>query len=137
MSLLRINRQPTRRQLLVFGLAWLTVFGALAGRLGQSGRPAATAAAALLAAAVPLVGLASAEWLRRIYVGLSCAVYPIGFVVSHVILALVYYVVLTPIGWLARLGGYDPLARRFDPAAPTYWRARPAPKPAESYLRQN
>ncbi len=36
--------------------------------------------------------------MRAVFVGMSYLAWPIGFVVSHVILALVYYLVFTPIG---------------------------------------
>ena len=42
-------------------------------------------------------------------------------VVSPVILAVLFYGAITPIGLLARLTGHDPLKRRIDPAAKTYW----------------
>ena len=137
MSLLRLNRQPSRRQLRVFAAAWLAVFGVAAARLWLAGRhPLAAEVVAAAAAAAPLLGLASTTALRWLYVALSYAVYPVGFVVSHVILAIVYYLVLTPIGLAARLAGHDPLARRPDGRATTFWRARTEPKPPESYLRQ-
>jgi hypothetical protein len=71
-----------------------------------------------------------------VYLGLSYATYPIGFAVSHVILVLVYCVVLTPIGLTMRLFGYDPLARRFDAGAKTYWTPRNKAKTVESYFKQ-
>jgi hypothetical protein len=137
MSLIRINRQPSRSQLLVFGLAWLVFFGALGATLWLRGRTVPATVAAALAAGVPLAGIFLPRMLRHLYVGLSYAVYPIGFVVSHVILAVLYYLVVTPIGLVLRLGGYDPLARRPAPGASSYWRDRGAPKPAASYFRQH
>jgi hypothetical protein len=50
-----------------------------------------------LAVAVPAVGWFSPRFLRLVSVGMSYAAFPVGFVVSHVVLALVYYGVLTPI----------------------------------------
>jgi hypothetical protein len=35
-------------------------------------------------------------------------------------LAVVYFLVATPAGWLSRLV-HDPLSRRRDPTATTYW----------------
>ena len=42
-------------------------------------------------------------------------------VVSPVILAILFYGAITPIGLLSRLFGYDPLRRRIEPAARSYW----------------
>jgi hypothetical protein len=40
---------------------------------------------------------------------------------SHIILALVYYIVLTPIGVFMRMLGKEPLSLRFDRNAESYW----------------
>ena len=58
-------------------------------------------------------------------------------VVSPVILAIMFFAVFTPIGWIMRLSGKRPLHLRFDPAANSYWihRAPPAPPPG-SFDRQ-
>jgi hypothetical protein len=58
-------------------------------------------------------------------------------VVSHVVLAIVYYLVVTPIGLVMRLVGYDAMKRRFDGEATTYWVHRPDnAADAKSYFRQ-
>ena len=52
------------------------------------------------------------------------AALPIGWTISHVVLAAVFYVVMTPIGILMKMLGHDPMQRSFDRAAPTYWLER-------------
>jgi hypothetical protein len=137
MSLIRINRNPSGRQLAVFALAWL-VFAAAAGAvLWHHGHLAAAASVWELAAAVPIIGVISRRLLRLIYLGLCYAAYPVGFVVSHVAVALVYYLALTPIGLTMRLLRYDPLKRAFDRSAQTYWVRRGEKKPVENYFRQS
>jgi len=54
---------------------------------------------------------------------------------SHVVLAVVYHVVLAPIGLVRRLLGGDPLRRRFDRGADTCWIERGEPPDASSCLR--
>ncbi len=44
----------------------------------------------------------------------------LSFISTRVILALVYFLVLTPIGFIKRLSGWDPLHRR-APASDSYW----------------
>lgn len=73
---------------------------------------------------------------RPMYMGWMYLVFPIGFVVSLVLLALVYFVVLTPIALMLRLAGKDPLARKFEPGAPTYWADRPKPPSSDRYFNQ-
>jgi len=57
--------------------------------------------------------------------------------VSAVVLAIIYLVVITPMGLFRRLTHKDALQRVFDPAAPTYWTDREEPSPrAETLPRQ-
>lgn len=58
-------------------------------------------------------------------------------IVNPVVMALLYFTTLVPIGLLMRLCGKDPLNRSFDPAAKSYWieREPPGPEP-ESMKRQ-
>jgi len=56
-------------------------------------------------------------------------------IVSPVILAILFYGVITPIGLLSRLFGHDPLRRRIDPAAPSYWIDRPPPGAGKSSMK--
>jgi|CZKI01.1.fsa_nt_gi hypothetical protein len=137
MSLIRINRNPSGRQLLVFGVAWLVLLGLFGWQTWPRGRHWAAEAAWALAALVPLAGLISRRFLRLVYLALSYATFPLGFVVSRVILALVYYLAVTPIGLTMRLFHYDPLSRRFDPKAQSYWIRRDGTKPPESYFQQS
>ena len=51
-------------------------------------------------------------------------------VISPVILGILFYVCVTPIGMLMRMSGRDPLRRKFEPAAKTYWITREPPGPA-------
>jgi len=55
---------------------------------------------------------------NRAWMGVAEA---ISFVMTRVVLALVFFLVLTPIGLVKRLTGWDPLRRRGSPA-PSYWR---------------
>lgn len=69
---------------------------------------------------------------RPVYVGMSLAVYPIGWVLSHVILLAVFMLVVTPIALLLRALGQDPMQRRFDPSMPSYWVPH---RPADDFRR--
>ena len=138
MSIVRINRNPTRKQLNQFGFIWLG-FMAFFGAVAWFKFDAPTAARVLwvAAAVVPILGWPAPSFMRLVFVGMSYAAWPIGFVVSHVVLALVYYLVFTPIGLLLRVFGYDPMERRADPNAAGYWveRAREE-RDSRSYFRQ-
>jgi hypothetical protein len=137
MSVIQVNRDPSRRQLNQFGGLWLvffSFFGALAYfRADNHGLGIGLWVAA---AVVPVVGWLVPRFMRLVFVGMSYLAWPIGFVVSHVILAVVYYLVLTPIGLAMRLFAYDPMHRRLDREAATYWIERDGAPAARRYFRQ-
>ena len=138
MSIIRINRDPTRPELFVFGLIWLLFFGVVAAVVwGRGGARLVALGMGAAAVIVPLLGMLSPRFLRIVYLGMAYAAFPIGFVVSHLLLAVVYYLVLTPTGLLMRAFGYDPMSRRFDPGAPSYWVSRKGPPSADRYFRQS
>jgi len=137
MPLIRINRNPSPRQLVVFGLAWLVFLGLWGWASWHRGRHGSAEAIWALAASVPVAGLALPRFLRLVYLATSYLTYPVGFVVSHVVLALTYYLALAPIGLTMRLFRYDPLCRGFKPSATSYWKARGGPRPPEDYFRQS
>jgi hypothetical protein len=137
MSLIRISRNPSARQLKVFAAAWLLFLGLAGAASWLRGRHPTAELLWALACAVPLAGAANPASIRLVYVGLSHATYPVGLVVSHVVLAIVYFLVVTPIGLAMRLFRNDPLARKFEPGRKSYWILTPTERPPESYFKQD
>jgi len=76
------------------------------------------------------------QLLKWVYIGWMWAVFPIGWLIAHILLAVVYYGVLTPVGLLLRLAGHDPLQRRPDWQATSYWRPRTRQRKPSDYFRQ-
>ena len=66
---------------------------------------------------------------------LSVAFVPIGFILSHVLLAGVYYLVLTPIALFFRITGRDMIGKKLDKNAKSYWIERSGDRPAASYFK--
>ena len=89
-------------------------------------------------ALLALLGLAAPKMLKPVYLGWMAMALVLGIVVSTVILTLFFFVVITPIGLLARLLGKDFLAQKLDRAAKTYWlpRDRAAARNPADYERQ-
>jgi Saxitoxin biosynthesis operon protein SxtJ len=56
-------------------------------------------------------------------------------VVSPVVLGLVFYLCITPIGFLMRLFGKDPMRLKLEPEAETYWIPREPPGPPPESLK--
>ena len=146
MALLAVNLHPTRRDLRQFGVIALVIFGLLGawilwrGTLFGIDLGTAGATIAYVLWGVGLVsGVLSAvapAANRPLYVTLIVLTYPIGFVVSHVILAVIFYGMITPIGLVFRLAGRDALRRRFEPDVASYWVAHRGPESVGRYFRQ-
>ena len=60
----------------------------------------------------------SRSLIYRSWMGLF---YPIGWIVSHLVMTLLFYLVFTPVGLLMRATGHDPLNRLFDSRMESYW----------------
>ena len=129
------NSEDRARQLL--GLLLPGLF-ALSGGSVRLGVDPWTVAAALWAVAVLTAAMIwiSHEAGRRFYVGWMLAAVPIGWSLSHLVLGAVYYLVLTPIGLIMRLTGYDPMRRRYDRSATTYWIERKTQTDPSRHFRQ-
>jgi|CXWL01.1.fsa_nt_gi hypothetical protein len=53
----------------------------------------------------------------------------LGRIVTPVIMGAIYFGILTPIAWVARRRGVDPMRRNFDHSAKSYWIERTPPGP--------
>jgi ABC-type uncharacterized transport system permease subunit len=136
-GVIKINLNPSRRQLALFGVVWLLFFGGVTAVVrSRGGSPPAVVALAALAVLVPAAGWVLPGLMRIVYVGMACLAFPIGFVVSYALLAAVYYLLITPMGLLLRMLGYDPMKRRFDAAAQSYWVPHEDNEDPERYFRQ-
>lgn len=75
--------------------------------------------------------------LKWVYIGWMSMAFVLGFVMAHVILTLFFFLVLTPVGLLARLTGKDFLSLKLDRRAPSYWIPHERkPKSPADYERQ-
>ncbi len=137
MTLVDINWRPSRGQLRVFALL-LIVFFAIVSWLVYRWTDSTRTAAAIfaVAAAVAVAGLIVPKLIHGVYVVWMALAFPIGFVISHLAMALVYYGLFTPLGLLMRLFGRDAMQLRFDRAAKSYWKRRPETTDSKRYFRQ-
>lgn len=135
--MIEINTDPSRRQLLWFGPLFALFCGVLGGlmiwKLSAAG---AAYVIWVLAGAILVVYYLVPSWQKPLYLGWLYAALPIGWVMSHLLLAIVYYLVVTPIGLVMRLCRYDPLDRRFDRSRNTYWIPRQPNSDDRRYFRQ-
>jgi hypothetical protein len=75
-------------------------------------------------AALLVLGLIAPGVLRpvyRVWMGLAVV---LGFVMTRVLLTILYLLAFTPVGWLRRTFGQSPILTRPDPDTPSYWMTR-------------
>ena len=129
--------KTTNRDLRKFGLLVGGVFAVLGLIWWARGKPLfpwfLTPGAVLLA-----FGLAWPLALKYVYIAWMSLAIVLGFIVSTVLLTFFFFLVITPIGLIARLVGKDFLGLKLDRQAPTYWLPRDGktPKTPADYERQ-
>ena len=132
-----IKTSYSRRELMWFG----PLFALFAGLVGgvaswKFDAPGFAKWVGLVSAAIVAIYYAVPPLRKPIFVAWLAAVFPIGWVVSHLLLSVVFYLVVFPIGLLVRLFGYDALRRRREPDAESYWIEREPRDDPRRYFRQ-
>ncbi len=132
------NPQATSRTLREFAGLCVLFFGGIAC-WQWFGREHAGAALVngILALGLGMLGLLRPQALRPLFVGWMALAAPIGWAVSHVILAVLFYGLFTPIHLIFKLVGQDPLFRRFPTEQETCWTRKEAAPGIQSYFRQS
>jgi hypothetical protein len=137
MKLIKINTRPTRRQLNEFGIAWLIFFLLLSALLMWKGTSASVLWVLVTAAfLIPLIGYFCPPFMRLIYLGMTFAAYPIGFIVSHLILMMVYYLIITPTGMVLRLTKRGFFPKKPDKRIQSYWISKTKSRNPDDYFKQ-
>ncbi len=127
---------PDRKTLAEFSEASMFALGMVAAPLAYyRGRPGLAVAFWCLAVIGRVVGLIRPDWLKPVFLALTLATWPIGWVVSKLALGLLYYLVFTPIALVFRLIGRDALRRKADPAPVSYWEPYRPDRGLDRYLR--
>ena len=138
MALVSLNVSPSDKQLRDFGFISLImcfVIGLLL--LGLDKIPAiGFMVFCLVGVLLYLLSRISVALIKPIYLGLIVLTFPIGWVISHLMMALFYYGIITPVALLFRLINRDPLCRKYEPDADTYWIPCQKKRPAKDYFRQ-
>jgi len=132
-----LNLNPSKRELKTFGLGALVFLTIVAGLVWR--RSGSTTAPAILLAVgvvIAVLGFAAPRVVRPLFIALMVINYPIGWVVTHIVMAFIFYLVVTPLAGIMKLTGRDPMERRFDRSAATYWKRRPTETDPSRYFRQ-
>ncbi len=131
------RHEPTSGELRWFGLmlaAFAAVVGGLVLHLSGNWSGAGIVWAVGLLLALVYYALPPFRYLMfRLWMGLF---FPVGWLISHLLMAMVYYLLVTPVALGMRLAGRDALGKGFDPAATTYWTAVEAKPKSDRYFQQ-
>jgi len=135
--MIEISRNPSSRELLFFFLG-LGLFTVLVGALAylQWDAPAAASRIWIAGGSLTVLHFAIPPLRRFIFLTWMYAAFPIGWTVSHLLLGAIFYLLITPIGLLVRATGHDPMKRKFDPDATSYWNEHRTGGDSSSYFRQ-
>lgn len=135
--MLVIRQDPDDRFLRQFAAGALVFFG-LIGLARVTSHDDWTTATILwtVGGSLGLTGLISPRFAKPVYMVWMHLLTPIAWVLTFVLLAAIYWLVLTPIGYWYRWRHGDPLQRKLHPQAETYWIERPVQSVPETYLRQ-
>jgi len=137
MALIDVNWNPPRNQLRQFAVLFLIFIGALGTVLYFKGQPLIVSEILWnLSWIVCLAGLIYPPLVRPVYVAMMAVALPIGFVVSTILMLIIYFLIMTPIGLVMRLFGYDPLRMRPAAGTESFWIERPRTSDVRRYFRQ-
>jgi len=129
---------PSHRALRQFAAGWLLFFLALAAWQGlHHAHPKLGMALAAIAVVGGVGGLLKPSAIRRLFRSWLMLAFPIGWLISQLVLLIVFYGVFTPLALLFRWRGRDAL-RLQRPARPeaSLWQKKEAPLDRRRYLRQ-
>ena len=86
-------------------------------------------------AALAVITMTRAHWLAPLKVAWMRFGELLNKIVSPVVMGAIFFGVFTPVALFMRLTGRDALARRYEPARPSYWQRRDPPGPAEDSFK--
>jgi hypothetical protein len=139
MKLVKVNRNPSPRELRLFSVLWLPLacaLIALAVGAGMGSLPAALliGCGGALLGALSFLFPRAGRWLFLSWVYLT---FPLGLVISYMLFTAAYYGVFAPAGLLMKVLGYDPLRLKSEHRdAESNWIAREPPADRSRYFRQ-
>jgi hypothetical protein len=137
MAIIDRDREPTATELRIFGVL-LAAFCGLVGGLIVYHMQAWTLAVILWSVGVLTAGIyyGVPSTRRVIFRAWMAAVFPIGWLISRALLAVIYYGALTPIGLVIRVWYGDLLRQKTDAALASYWVPISTPADVKRYFQQ-
>jgi len=137
-AMIDIQWNPEKNQLRQFAGIWFPAFCALLGWIigAKSGQWTGVQMGWAVCGLLSATGIVYPPAIRPVFVGLILLTYPIGWVVSHLLLGAIFYLLFLPIGLVLRITGHDPLQLK-PPPGNTLWKTPVGKTDPASYLRQS
>jgi len=137
MALIEVDWRPPKKQLRQFAALFVVFAGGLGTLAWFDGRPLLLSQTLWgLALLVGVLGLLAPAAVRPVWVVMMAAALPIGMVVSTILMLVIFYAILTPIGFAMRIAGYDPMRRHKPAGDPSFWIERRSVTDVRRYFRQ-
>lgn len=132
-----IHFRPTTKTLRQFAVLWIVCLSGVAlWQWSAHGRTIVAVGLLIAGLCGGALGAARPASIRWLFVGLTVATFPIGWLMSWLLFAALFYLVFTPLALFFRVIGRDPLGRRFDKKAGSYWIEKPPAADVRRYFRQ-
>jgi hypothetical protein len=135
MNWAEIPWSPPSRTLRQFAVLWFGCFGGLASWHAFQNHLVSAAGWGALTLSVGFMGLFRPQAIRPVFVGSMVITFPLGWAISRLTLAVLYYGLFTPLGLWFRLTGRDQLGLRYCPEQTTYWQPKPTVHDTCRYYR--
>jgi len=135
--MMKINTDRSPRELRLFALGWIVLIGVVGAMIWRhSGSTDYSVLVWTGGGAIGVAGLVAPAVIRPVYLALAYGTFPIGWTVLHFLMAVVYFIIVSPTGLLLRLTGRDPLQLKRDRSVESFWLDRKVPTDKGRYFRQ-
>jgi len=131
-----IDLHPSDRVLRQFAGAWLVVLGSLGISQWLVRDDPRGALVVALAVVIGGAGLIRPRTVRWLFAACTIAAFPIGWVVSQLMLVVLFIGVITPVALFFRIRGRDRLSLQRRPRQHSYWKPKTTAQDVRRYLRQ-
>jgi hypothetical protein len=132
-----ISFNPRPRVLRQFASACLIFCVALGmNRYLRHGQHQAGLALAAIGIVIGGLGAVKPAAVRWPFVVCTLLAFPIGWLISNLVLALMFYGIITPLALLFRIKGRDLLCRKRPADRPGFWTTKQTSRDMRSYFRQ-
>ena len=138
MALVSLNLKPSEKQLRDFAditLCMCNIIGLVLfwiERIPVSGLEYFCAGGVI----VFVLSRISAVFIKPLYLGLIIITFPIGWVVSHIVMGIFYFVIVTSVAFVFRLMKRDILLLKRKANIKTYWMPFRKSRPVRDYFNQ-